>query len=130
VYIYARHAADSFLITALNLQPAPLDSYRVGVPDPGEYCVVLDTDEPEYGGSGYPVTPLGAEKLMAQPDPADGLDWSIRINLPPLGGLLITSVAAPVTVQVPGRNRNQKSRQVIWIKPGGNSVWHARTSSP
>jgi 1,4-alpha-glucan branching enzyme len=94
VYIYARHAADSFLITALNLQPAPLDSYRVGVPDPGEYCVVLDTDEPEYGGSGYPVTPLGAEKLMAQPDPADGLDWSIRINLPPLGGLLITSVAA------------------------------------
>ncbi|NLN46805.1 MAG: 1,4-alpha-glucan branching protein GlgB [Clostridiaceae bacterium] len=94
VYVYARHAVDSYTIVALNLQPSPLDSYRVGVPDPGEYLVVLDTDDAEYGGSGYPVIPLGAVGITAQPEPVDGFAWSIRINLPPLGGLLIESAAA------------------------------------
>ncbi len=89
VFVYARVAGPARLLIALNLQPTPLDSYRLGVPDAGDYSVLLNTDAAEFGGSGYPVIPDRGRHVTAEAIPADGFAWSLRVHLPPLGGLLL-----------------------------------------
>ncbi|MBP7401525.1 MAG: 1,4-alpha-glucan branching protein GlgB [Clostridia bacterium] len=90
VYIYSRRTDDgAFLITALNLQPAPVDNYGIGVPEPGCYGILLNTDAVEFGGSGYPVLPHGAASVETTDESIDGFPYSIRIHLPPLGGLVL-----------------------------------------
>ena len=41
------------VICVFNATPVPRDDYWVGVPEPGRYRKLLDTDAAGYGGSGY-----------------------------------------------------------------------------
>ena len=41
------------LIIAFNFTPVPRDHYVLGVPQPGRYRKILDSDSPAFGGSGY-----------------------------------------------------------------------------
>jgi len=59
------------------------EHYRIGVPQPGEYIEVLNTDSGYYGGSD--VGNMG--KVQAEAIPANGRPWSIRLCLPPLATL-------------------------------------------
>ncbi|MCB9683160.1 MAG: 1,4-alpha-glucan branching protein GlgB [Alphaproteobacteria bacterium] len=68
-----------------NFTPEPRDAYRLGVPVPGAWTVLLDTDAGAYGGSDYPVgAPLRTEAV-----PAHKRKVSLTVNLPPLGALFL-----------------------------------------
>jgi 1,4-alpha-glucan branching enzyme len=55
-------------------------NYRIGVPRPGFWKEVLNTNSQFYGGNG-----LGNDGgRLAEPIPSDGLSQSIVLNLPPL----------------------------------------------
>jgi 1,4-alpha-glucan branching enzyme len=82
---YLRFDGPRHLAIVLNLTPAPHAGYRLGVPDAGEYRVVLNSDDPAYGGSGYHQT--GA--LATEPVPWNGFPQSICATLPPLGALVL-----------------------------------------
>ncbi|HKR37293.1 MAG TPA: 1,4-alpha-glucan branching protein GlgB [Steroidobacteraceae bacterium] len=41
------------LVIAFNCTPVPRDNYVFGVPQPGRYRKILDSDSPAFGGSGY-----------------------------------------------------------------------------
>ena len=41
------------LVVAFNCTPVPRDHYMLGVPQPGRYRKILDSDAPAFGGSGY-----------------------------------------------------------------------------
>ena len=71
---------DDFLLFCCNFTPAPRFLYRLGVPAPGVYEEVLNTDSIEFGGS-HLGNPAG---VPAQPIPAHGRDHSIEVTLPPL----------------------------------------------
>jgi len=71
---------DDFLLFCCNFTPAPRFLYRFGVPAPGVYEEVLNTDSIEFGGS-HLGNPAG---VPAQPIPAHGRDHSIEVTLPPL----------------------------------------------
>ncbi len=66
-----------------NFSPVVRTSYRLGVPEPGLYREILNTDAGVYGGSN--VGNAGA--VMAEPIPWHGLPYSISLKLPPLGAL-------------------------------------------
>jgi 1,4-alpha-glucan branching enzyme len=80
----AKDGADS-LVAIVNFTPVPRDGYLVGVPAPGVYVELLNSDSEVYGGSN--VGNGGA--IFTEPIAAHGYDHSLRLTLPPLGFLLL-----------------------------------------
>lgn len=62
--------------------------FRLGLPWPGSWEVVLNSDDPRFGGSG--VGPLQGE-VTAEIVPHVGRGWSVEIDLPPLAMVLLRS---------------------------------------
>ena len=83
VLVYLRKAKDpeDFLVICANFTPVPRTDYRVGVPQPGHYREVLNSDSAAYGGGNFGNGGgRTAESISAQ-----GRADSISVNLPPLG---------------------------------------------
>jgi 1,4-alpha-glucan branching enzyme len=80
----ARRAGDAVVVVC-NFTPVPRHGYRVGVPWPGYYRELLNSDAAEYGGSN-----LGnAGGVWAEPTPWQGQPHSLALTLPPLGVLML-----------------------------------------
>jgi 1,4-alpha-glucan branching enzyme len=73
-----------------NLTPLPRTGYRVGLPAPGRWLEVLNTDAKEWAGSG--VGNLGS--VHTEDVPWHGRPWSAAISLPPLGVLWLAPESA------------------------------------
>ncbi len=80
----ARNPGD-FTVVIVNFTPVVRLAYQVGVPAPGLYREVLNTDAQIYGGSN--VGNAGA--VLAGDSPAHGHPWSISVTLPPLACLML-----------------------------------------
>ena len=76
------------LTVLLNFRPDVYDGFRVGVPSPGEYQEVFNSDWSEFGGSGVcNPKPLKAEKV-----PCHGEKYSVKVQVPPIGGLILRKI--------------------------------------
>jgi 1,4-alpha-glucan branching enzyme len=80
----SKNPADTLLFIC-NFTPVPRHGYRVGVPDPGEYYELINSDADRYGGSGL-------ENL--QPMPSGPVFWqscphSVLLTLPPLSTIIL-----------------------------------------
>ncbi len=75
---------ENFLVFVFNFTPVPRHTYLVGVPEPGFYREILNSDSELYGGSN--VGNLGG--VEAIPNPIHGRPFSINIALPPLSVLI------------------------------------------
>ena len=53
VISFIRRARDShdFVVALMNFTPVPRDGYRIGVPEPGGYSELINSDAAIYGGS-------------------------------------------------------------------------------
>ncbi|MHB8766393.1 MAG: 1,4-alpha-glucan branching protein GlgB [Deferrisomatales bacterium] len=71
---------DEVALVVANFTPAPRSGYRVGVPRPGRWREVLNSDAEAYGGSGRGN--LGGRETEAEP--AHGYPQSLALELPPL----------------------------------------------
>ncbi|MEF1219877.1 alpha amylase C-terminal domain-containing protein, partial [Photobacterium damselae] len=71
------------VLVVTNFTPVPRENYRLGVPQTGEYELVLNTDSPQYWGSDYAISNL----LPTEAIGAQGLEQSINLTLPPLATL-------------------------------------------
>ena len=81
---YARDPRD-FVVIILNFTPVVRDQYRVGVPEPGFYRELLNSDAVWYAGGN-----VGNEGgLYTEAVPAHGHAQSLRLTLPPLAGLML-----------------------------------------
>jgi 1,4-alpha-glucan branching enzyme len=90
VFAYLRLARDpaSFLVIICNFTPVPRLDYRIGVPTPGAYSELLNSDDPAHGGSG--IGNPGA--LATEPTPWHGQPCSLSVTLPPLAVLILKRV--------------------------------------
>ncbi|MEO6194402.1 MAG: 1,4-alpha-glucan branching protein GlgB [Thermoanaerobaculia bacterium] len=91
----AEHSVIAFLRRAkapaepiavvFNFTPVPRENYRIGVPGRGYWRELLNSDAPEYGGSG-----MGNQGgVEAVPIPMHGKTHSLTLTLPPLGVLFL-----------------------------------------
>ena len=81
VYAFLREAPDaSPILVVANFTPVPRTGYLVGVPVAGEWCPLLESDDPRFGGSGVVN---GA--LTTSPAPAHGFEHSLDLVAGPLG---------------------------------------------
>ncbi|AFR07640.1 1,4-alpha-glucan branching protein GlgB [Nocardiopsis alba] len=81
---YLRHGEDgSVLACAVNFSPVPRPQRRIGLPEAGTWDLVLNSDDPRFGGSGHeaPTTVEAEERGW------NGQPFSAEITLPPLGAV-------------------------------------------
>ncbi len=71
------------VVAIANFTPVPREGYRIGLPLPGRWREILNTDAAAYGGSGRG----NAGGVDAQPGESHGYPCNARVSLPPLGTL-------------------------------------------
>jgi 1,4-alpha-glucan branching enzyme len=81
---FLRKNDDEHAVVVLNFTPVPRENYRVGVPRPGRYREILNSDSQYYGGSN-----VGNDFVDAEPAPCMDQPCSIVVKLPPLGGIVL-----------------------------------------
>ena len=86
VMSFLRKSDQETYIVIVNFTPVPHYNYRIGVPYPGSYQEIFNSDSEYYGGSNMG----NGDHLIV----ADNLAWmdksySISITVPPLAGIIL-----------------------------------------
>jgi 1,4-alpha-glucan branching enzyme len=71
------------LVCVGNFSPVVRQGHRLGLPRPGDYRLLIDTDAKVYGGSGVGVI----ESITAEETPIHGQPYSALLTLPSLATL-------------------------------------------
>jgi len=88
VLSYLRRDGEKFVVVVLNFTPVPRERYRIGVPHGGRYVERLSSDDQRFGGSDFQtLTVVDADHVAVH-----GFDWSIALQLPPLGALILEPI--------------------------------------
>jgi 1,4-alpha-glucan branching enzyme len=84
---FIRRARDpsDFIVVAANFTPVPREGYVLGVPEPGFYRELINSDASCYGGSGVG----NYHGVPSESRPAQGRPHSLMLTLPPLGVILL-----------------------------------------
>jgi 1,4-alpha-glucan branching enzyme len=85
VLSFLRRAKDpgDFIVVVANFTPVQRETHRVGVPEPGFYREIMNTDAEKYGGTN--VGNLGG--VHAEAVPWNNHPYSIQLRIPALGVL-------------------------------------------
>ncbi len=85
VISFIRCSASESLLVVLNFTPVPRTGYRIGVPGPGTYLEIFNSDADSYRGSGMGNNePLESEAVAQW-----GREHSLCLTLPPLAGIVL-----------------------------------------
>jgi 1,4-alpha-glucan branching enzyme len=85
VYAYLRRDGGRSVVVLLNLTPVPRPGYQAGAPVEGRWSLLLSSDAPQYGGSGYGLV----QDVRTQPVPWQHQPASFHVDLPPLGAIVL-----------------------------------------
>ena len=87
VISFLRRSADGerAVLVVFNYARVERSGYRVGVPRPGVWRELLNSDADAYGGSGRGN--LG--RVVAEAEPFHGSEWSVALTLPPLAAVFL-----------------------------------------
>lgn len=102
------------MVVVLNLTPVPRESYRIGALEPGDYQVVLNSDDQDFGGSGY-STP---RDFTTRAIPHDGCRQSLSLTLPPLAALVLE----PVEKKAGKTHKTSTTKRASTKKPATKKV--------
>ena len=82
IYSFVRKTMDGrdSILYVCNFTPVDRDGFVVGVPCPGKYTEILNSDAEEFGGKGR----VNAKPVKAENEPWNGREQSITMHLPPL----------------------------------------------
>ena len=76
-------SGEDVILVVLNLTPVPRMGYRVGVPGPGFWTEIMNSDAGHYGGSNIG----NAGGVYAEYSAMHNQRYSLTLNLPPLGAV-------------------------------------------
>jgi 1,4-alpha-glucan branching enzyme len=86
-FVRKGRSPDDLLVAACNFTPTTHFNYSIGVPGPGCWRELLNSDARKYGGSGQD----GPGIVEAEPIPLHGRPYSLTITLPPLATVFFRS---------------------------------------
>ena len=81
VFLRRDEKEEDTLLVVLNFSALTYEKRKIGVPWPGKYKEIFNSDHVKYGGSGA----VNPRVKKARKDECDNRDWSVRITVPPLG---------------------------------------------
>ncbi|MEP6820434.1 MAG: alpha amylase C-terminal domain-containing protein, partial [bacterium] len=79
----AKSSTSRELICVANFAPVLREKHLLGLPRPGTYRLIANTDDKVYGGSGGKLP----RTIKAEQEPIHGQPYSATITLPPLATL-------------------------------------------
>ena len=90
IYVYVRRSnkEKETLIVILNMTPVSREYYQIGVPYKKKWKQLFNTDDKEFFGSGY----VSTEAYQPYPEPCNGREYSIHLNLPALSAIILKQV--------------------------------------
>jgi 1,4-alpha-glucan branching enzyme len=95
-FSFVRYADDgSAVACVVNFSGAPHENYRLGLPYPGRWAEVVNTDAYDYWGSG--VGNMG--EVVAAAEECHGLPYSTTLRVPPLGAMWLTHEGPQPTIE-------------------------------
>ena len=83
-----RDRSGGIVVCVVNLTPIVRNDFAIGVPSAGDYHVLLNSDDAQYGGSGH-----GETSYATRAESHHGRPNSLRLSLPPLATLIIQPVS-------------------------------------
>jgi 1,4-alpha-glucan branching enzyme len=84
-YLRKAKSTQAAIVCLCNFTPVPRHHYRIGVPEPGWYRELVNTDGIAYGGSDMG----NGGGIHTTETPSHGFPYSLTITLPPLSILLL-----------------------------------------
>ncbi len=116
VYAYIRRdpGSGAWSLVVANMTPVYRDLYPVGVPEAGEYRVLLSTDDGEYGGFG-----TQQPDLTSKAEGWNGQSHHLRLSLPPTSVLVLELIgtAAVPTPTLKSKGAVEKGVEVEAMLP-------------
>ncbi|NMB00271.1 MAG: 1,4-alpha-glucan branching protein GlgB [Firmicutes bacterium] len=90
VLSFIRRAKDpqDFIIVVVNFAPIVRENYRIGVPEPGSYVEIFNSDDERWGGGGQ----TSNNELKSAELTWHGKGYSLEIKLPPLAAVFLGKV--------------------------------------
>ncbi len=90
IFSFIRYAQskDDFLIIISNFTPLVRHDYRIGIPIPGSYQELINSDKPVYWGSGIAFD----GEYHTMDIPSHGHQQSLVMTLPPLSTVILKPV--------------------------------------
>jgi len=85
VISFIRRSGDQFVIVILNFTPVPRNGYRIGIPVPGVYEEIFNSDSHYYHGSNVG----NGGELHTEDTSWMGRPCSLNLSLPPLGAIVL-----------------------------------------
>jgi 1,4-alpha-glucan branching enzyme len=84
-FLRSTRDGHGFVVAVVNFTPVPRYEYRIGVPEPGFYQELINSDAAAFGGSNAG----NGGGVHSEPVAAHGFDQSLRLMLPPLACLIL-----------------------------------------
>ena len=113
-YIRQGDKPNDQTVVVINFQTDSHFHFRIGVPKAGKYKEIFNSDELRFGGSGQHFNP---DVLQAENIPANGMDWSIEVTIPPLGGIIL-------------KKENSRPAKAIKAEPEAETVTEKKEKKP
>lgn len=82
-FVRRGRSSKNQLLFVCNFVPVERTTHLVGVPCPGKYTEILNSDAAEFGG----MNRLNVE-VMATNQPSDRMDYSVSLTVPPLSVMI------------------------------------------
>ena len=83
---FLRRDGEDLVVVIANFTPVPRHGYRIGVPRPGLYHEIFNSDAGIYGGSNLGN---GDRQLFAEELPWMGRPYSLALTVPPLAAFIL-----------------------------------------
>ena len=81
VFLRKTKREEDTLLVVCNFENIPREDYKIGVPGPGKYKEIFNSDAEKYGGDGF----INPRLKQSKKDECDDRPDSIRIKVPPMG---------------------------------------------
>lgn len=120
VYAYLRRDphSEEWMLVVLNFTPVYREGYAVGVPEGGEYRVMINSDAGEYGGFG-----TQQPDLTAQEEGLHGQTHRLLLNLPPNSALILMPERL---VDLHNPNKPKAAAQIVTTQTAAVEVSHTQ----
>lgn len=86
VFVRKTEIEDETLLFVCNFTPVLYENHKIGVPFPGKYKEIFNSDAKIYGGQGH----TNARLKQSKKDECDDREDSITITVPPMGMAVFT----------------------------------------
>ena len=115
-----KDAKDKMIMVVCNFNPIQRTDYEMGVPNPGMYKELLNSDDVKYGGTGIHNTAKRTHKKAMH-----GFDQSIKLTLPPMSTIYLS---VPETKAVPKTIKSRKKPAAKASDKAGTATTASRTT--